>query len=84
MKKVIVKRGTALILILLLLLSVCPTYAGAAYEEPTIYVENMEATAGTAIFIPVYIQNNPGFSGMRLYFDIPSGFSIESYVTTRS
>ena len=84
MKKVIVNRGTALILILLLLLSVCPTYAGAAYEEPTIYVENMEATAGTAIFIPVYIQNNPGFSGMRLYFDIPSGFSIESYVTTRS
>ena len=84
MKKVIMKRSTALVLILLLLLSVCPTYVGAAYEEPTIYVENMKTTAGTAVFVPVYVENNPGFAGMRLYFDIPSGFSIESYITTRN
>ncbi len=76
------KKIFALIISLVLIWSV--SIIGFAAKEATVYVSDVNANPGEAVFIPVQIKNNPGIMGFRITIAYDSKFLVPRAVTKGS
>jgi hypothetical protein len=78
------KRATAWVLSLALIFTFLPVQFALADAQPTIAAgtETVDISSGaTTVTVPVTIQDNPGFAGMQIGFEVPTGWSIASIQT---